>query len=68
MIDYRAIADAVKSIKTNKPKQYHQWTENERYSIGKYAAENGYAVAAKTKKNYTMKVSLGDLRNCIKKR
>ena len=42
-IDYGTVVEAVKYTKSNKRKLYQRWTDNDRYRIGKYAAENGYA-------------------------
>ena len=57
MIDYRAVAEVRKSTKTNKRKHSHQWTEKERYSIGKYAAESGYAAAVRKNKEKSLSES-----------
>ena len=41
-IDSQAIRDRVTSLtSTKRQPNYHKWTEKERYTIGKYAAENG---------------------------
>ena len=57
VIDYRAVVQAAKSTKTNKRKHYHGWTEKERYSIGKYAAEDRCAAAVRKFKEKTLNKS-----------
>ena len=48
MVDYRAVTEAVKSSskKSNRKKRYTRWSNKERFTIGKYAAENGHAATA----------------------
>ena len=56
-IDYRAAAEVVKSTKTNKRKHYYLWTEKERYSIEKYATQNGDVAAVKKIKEKSLNES-----------
>ena len=44
---YAAVTNVVKSAKSNIRKLCQRWTNVEKYGIGKYAAENGYAAAAR---------------------
>jgi len=47
-LDVQVINDFVSSTKsTSRPSEYHKWTDKDRYTIGKYAAENGNTVAVK---------------------
>ena len=57
VIDYRAAAEVVNSTKTSKRKHYYLWTEKGRFSIGKYAAENGYVDAVKKLKKKSLNES-----------
>ena len=49
MVDYRAVTEAVKisSKKSNRKESYTHWLNKERFTIGKYAAENGHAATAR---------------------
>ena len=49
MVDYRAVTEAVKSSskKSNRKESYTHWSNKERFTIGKYAAENGHAATAR---------------------
>ena len=49
MVDYRAVTEAVKSSskKSNRKESYTHWSNKERFTIGKYAAENGDAATAR---------------------
>ena len=49
MVDYRAVTEAVRSSsrKSNRKESYTHWSNKERFTIGKYTAENGYAVTAR---------------------
>ena len=49
MVDYRAVTETVKSSskKSNRKESYTHWSNKERFTIGKYAAENGHAATAR---------------------
>ena len=49
MVDYHTVTEAVKSSskKAIKKKSYTDWPNKERFTIGKYAAENGHPATAR---------------------
>ena len=46
-IDATAISEKVNSIVSKRNSSYTKWSEKDRYSIGKYASENGVAAAVR---------------------
>ena len=57
MVDYSAVTEAVKSSskKSSRKESYTHWSNKERLTIGKYAAENGHAA---TVRKFSSKKSL----------
>ena len=53
-VDMRVISDFISSEKSVNPSpQYRKWTDKQRYTIGKYAAENGNAIrSGNSKQNF----------------
>ena len=49
MVDYLAVTEAVGSSSKRKTRKetYTHWSNKERFTIGKYAAENGHAATAR---------------------
>ena len=52
---------------TKRKPQYHKWSENERYNIGKYAAENGNINTVRKFKTDFPKLSESTVRTFKKK-
>ena len=46
-LDFEVAVSAVSNSKSDKRKPYRKWSSQERFRIGKYAAINGPAAAAK---------------------
>ena len=49
MVDYCAVTEAVNSSteKSNRKESYTHWSNKEKFTIGKYATENGHAATAR---------------------
>ena len=49
IVDFEAVTEAVTTSTntSNRKKNYNHWTDKERFTIGKYAAENGHAATAR---------------------
>ena len=47
LLDYSSVSEAVINSSGSKRNSYQKWTDKQRFQIGKYAAENGPAAAAR---------------------